>query len=113
MNSTLITWMHIGDNVEFLLVPGAAVAGFIGDILLHQYTAERPAWLRLFAFMVPVVYGLGALAVIHFLGTTVWGRGGLRWEIHMWLGVPILAGAVGLGLSLLVVPPAIPVEVDS
>ena len=48
------------------------------------------------------------MLVIQILGETAWASGGLWWEIHMWLGVPVLAGAFGYGLSLLIRPPAIP-----
>ena len=58
----------------------------------------------------PFAYSLGVMLMTHILGTSVWGSGGLWWLIHMWLGVPVLAGAFGYGLSLLLRAPALPIE---
>ena len=108
INALLMVWLHLGVNAEFLLVVSAAFAGLLGDLLLRVLSKGAAANLRIFAFTLPFAYSLGALLVLHVLGTTAWGRGGLWWEIHMWLGAPVLAGVVGYGLSLLVHPPVLP-----
>jgi hypothetical protein len=81
---------------------GAPAAGLVADLYRRwqQPLFERVLALRVFAFLVPFVQfglALGALQALY----------GLDWRIHMWLGAALLAGAVGLGLSYLVVPPAI------
>ena len=107
-NSALMIWLHFGTAAELLFVVKAAAVGMLGDALLSRAAWTPPTRLRLFAFALPFAYGLGALAVLQILGTSVWRSGGLWWEIHMWLGAPVLAGAFGIGLSLLAAPPAIP-----
>ncbi len=106
VNMLLMTWMHIGETAEFIFAIGAGAAGLLGDWLLRRNALDETGSLRLFAFALPFVFSLGALLMTNILGTSVWGRGGLWWEIHMWLGAPVLAGAFGYGLSLLMRPPA-------
>jgi len=108
VNGVLMSWLHVGDNAEFLFALSATAVGFLGDLLLQRGGEQGVAAQRAFAFLMPLVYCLAAVLVIHILGTTVWGGASLWWEIHMWLGVPIMAGAFGFCLSLLVQPPAIP-----
>lgn len=111
VNAALMTWIHIDAAAEFLLVANAAIVGLIGDLLLSRNSRKSKSGIRIMAFLLPFAYGIGALFVLHILGTSVWARGGLWWEIHMWLGAPVLAGAVGYGLSLLVHPPASPADI--
>jgi hypothetical protein len=65
-------------------------------------SSDRPAALRAFAFGVPFVIALLNLVILNTFGNGLW------WQIHMWLGVPFLAGIAGLFLSFMMVPPAIP-----
>ncbi len=113
VNALLMTWMHLGANAEFILVINAAIVGLLCDWLLSRKIIETTKGLRLFSCLVPFVFSMGALLVIHILGVGAWGKGGLWWEVHMWLGAPVLAGAFGYGLSLLVHPPASPVEMPA
>lgn len=108
VNSLLNTWMHLKHTEDFSFAIGAAAAGLLADYLLSGDKPADIARLRLGSFLVPFAYSLGALCIVHILGATVWADTGLWWEIHMWLGVPVLAGACGYGLSLLMRPPAIP-----
>lgn len=108
VNAALMVWVHVETSAEYLLVISAALTGLLGDLLLRRRAEGGPVRLRLLACLLPFTYSLGALLILHFLGTTVWDNGGLWWEIHMWLGAPILAGAFGYGLSLLVLPPDSP-----
>lgn len=108
INAVLMNWIHINYNEEFLFAVSTAIAGFVGDLLLARIVYQSTNGLRLFAFLVPLVYSLGTLAVLQYIGTSVIGTGGLWWAIHMWLGVPFIAGFIGIFLSFLVVPPAIP-----
>jgi hypothetical protein len=63
-----------------------------------KLSVERAGNFRLFAFFVPFAqFALFFAALI--LTTGVW------WSVHMWAGVPVLAGVVGLLASFLVAPP--------
>ena len=46
--------------------------------------------------------------LLYFL--TLGLTGGVVWRVHMWLGASFLAGVVGLGLSVLLAPPAVPAQ---
>ncbi len=92
-----------GDNWWVLLAP--LVAGLIGDLLLHGLQRSRIAALplRVFAFLLPFSYYVAFFVILQLTG-------GIWWSIHMWTGVSVLAGAFGLGLSYVVVPPPLPAE---
>lgn len=77
--------------------------GVLADVLLFvsKPSTQRVGALRVFAFVTPFVTYL-----LYFLALNL--AGGVVWRIHMWLGVAFLAGVVGLGLSVLLAPPAIP-----
>ncbi|MBA3868402.1 MAG: hypothetical protein H0X30_04555 [Anaerolineae bacterium] len=107
-NALLMFLMRINFNGQYgLIVVAAALGGLVADILIArlQPSAERHNALRLFAFVVPAVYFLLVFGAIVLSGPR-----GLWWEIHTWLGVPFVAGAIGIGMSLLLVPPPIPNE---
>ena len=89
-----------------ILIPVALLSGVIADILLWRLkpAATRPEALRLFAFMVPVVFYLD-----YFIPLMI-HTGGIPWSIHLWLGSTVMAGVVGLVLSYLLAPPQGPVE---
>jgi hypothetical protein len=92
-------------NDTYELLPSALLAGIISDVLLWRLrpSLEKLDVLRLFAFAVPVVYHLCFfIPIIIVLG------GSLPWSIHLWMGVTVMSGVVGLLLSFLVAPPAIP-----
>ena len=108
INAILMIWLDVVHNADFLLVLSAAFAGLLGDLLLRPRANGAPARIRLLSCLLPFAYSLGAVLILHVLGTIVWESGGLWWAIHMWLGAPILAGVFGYGLSLLVHPPAFP-----
>jgi len=59
--------------------------------------------LRAVAFLAPVV-----LWGLHFLIVPL-RTGGEAWSVELWAGITIMAGLAGVGLSLLIAPPAIPV----
>ena len=113
VNALMMTWMHLRANADFLLVINAAIAGLLCDWLLSRKITESTKGLRLFSCLLPFVYSAGALLVIQILGAGAWEKGGLWWEVHMWLGAPVLAGAFGYGLSLLVRPPASPAKIPA
>jgi hypothetical protein len=85
------------------IVP-ALLAGLLADLLLRllKPTADRVGALRLFAFAVPaLLFGL------YFVSMLVTGPG-IGWSVHLWVGSIVMAGAVGVLLSYLAVPPLLP-----
>ena len=108
---SLILW--ITGNAVLMFLMGSSystkqwpvlIAALVGGILAEVFYAalrpsiERPNALRLFAFAV-----LFMLYLLYF--AALLAAGGIWWRIHMWLGVPLLAGVIGLGLSYLAAPP--------
>lgn len=88
-------------------VVAAGLGGLFADVLILwlRPSAIRHHALRLFAFALPFVYFLLVFGAIALTGPR-----GLWWEVHTWLGLPFIAGAIGIGLSFLVVPPPLPLE---
>jgi hypothetical protein len=90
-----------GHQDQYKLIPVALLSGVIADVLLWRLkpAVTRSEALRLFAFIVPVVFYLDYFVplMIH--------NGGIPWSIHLWLGSSVMAGVVGLVLSYLLVPP--------
>ncbi len=105
INMLLMTWMHVLDAGDFIFVVSAGAAGLLGDWLLRLNALDKTGSFRFFAISLPFVFCLGALLMTHILGASVWGGSGLWWEIHMWLGAPLMAAAFGYGLSMVMRPP--------
>ena len=92
--------VNVRDLRGYALLYGAMIlAGLAADLLnrvLHP-GPDRVGAFRWFAFLVPVVtYSL-------FFGTLI-ATAGVWWSIHMWAGVIVQAGVVGLLVSWLVLP---------
>lgn len=60
-------------------------------------SVERERELRVFSFVVPLALYAVFFAVL--IPTT-----GVWWSVHMWTGVPLMAGIVGLLMGLIAVP---------
>ena len=106
VNTTLMWALRYNRNSAFwALLLAAFTAGVVGDLLLAwlKPSAVRMSALRVFAFSVPFIFVL-------FTHLAVLATAGLWWKIHMWLGVPVVAGAAGLLLSFLAYQPATPDE---
>jgi hypothetical protein len=103
LNATLMSVLED----KYALIPPILLAGILADLLYArlQPSAKQPEALRPFAFFVPFIYMLALFLTIIFL----WGT---PWTIHLWLGVCILSGIVGLLMSYLLIPPAIPATVE-
>jgi hypothetical protein len=104
VNYTLMFLMTMQDSFRAPLTLVAMIlTGVVAELLYRwlQSTAERADALRWFAFLTP--FAMISLYVVALLLT-----GGLWWEIHMWAGVPFLAGVAGLFLSFISQPPAVP-----
>ena len=107
VNSLLMTWYRLGAADEFIFALNAMIIGLLCEALYHRFGFAQTRHLRFFAFFMPFAYSVGSMIVVNHLGVNVWGGGGVWWEIHMWLGAPVLAGAFGYGLSMLLRPPAL------
>jgi hypothetical protein len=108
VNTVLMVLMRFKFASPFWpVIPAAALAGLVADVLVWRLrpSLQNVGALRIFAFVVPFV-----LFLLTFIALTLTNQRGLWWEIHMWLGVPFVAGVIGLGLSFLVAPPPIPAE---
>ncbi|MBV9230013.1 MAG: PD40 domain-containing protein [Chloroflexi bacterium] len=100
ITSVLISFMQD----QYFLLPGVVLAGIIADLLLWRLkpAPTRPLELRLFAFFVPLVfYSLYFLTLLLTVG--------IGWSVHLWGGIIVLSGVVGLLLSYLLVPPLTPI----
>ncbi len=81
------------------------VAGVIADglyALLHP-SVQQPHRLRWFAFAVPAV-----ITALYFVALQM--TAGIWWTIHLWAGIVVLTGAVGVLCSYLLLPPALPTQ---
>jgi hypothetical protein len=81
-----------------VLIPIAG-GGLIAELAYAwlRPSAEREREMRVFSFVVPLALYALFFAVL-ILTTKVW------WSIHMWAGVPFIAGVVGLLTSLATAP---------
>ena len=91
------------------LVIAVAILAFLTGLFIDllnkglKPVAERPAALRLFAFITPVV-----INTIYFLGLAA--IKGIAWSVHLWIGSIVMSGIVGLLLSYVLVQPQHPTE---
>jgi hypothetical protein len=84
----------------------ALMAGILGDLLAWGTRDSDPVrQARLLATGVPAIWYGGYLVAVAVT------QDGLGWSIHMILGAPVIAGIVGMLLSVLVFPPHRPVPV--
>ncbi len=99
----LVQWHDSQSYAYVILAP--LIAGVVGDVLLRRFppSREHPLALRVFGFAVPFV-----LFLTYFL--LLIARAGIWWQIHMWLGVTFFAAVIGVFLSYLAQPPALPEE---
>ncbi len=86
-------------QAEYRFIPGSILTGLLADILNRtlEPSMERRGMFQLFAFAVPLIFYL-----LYFL--TIALTGGIAWSIHMWLGMSVLAGAISVGLTVLMFP---------
>jgi hypothetical protein len=94
----VLNWDQSRPYSLILLAP--LLTGLLGDIFLKRWqtAAASISQLRFFSFLFPfTLYLMMFTILINFYS--------LWWRIHMWLGVTFLAGLIGFGLSLLLLPP--------
>ncbi len=87
---------------QYRLIPMLLLAGIVADLLLWllKPAATRPAALRLFAFLVPLVLYLCYFLTLMLTDTVIF-----NWSTDLWLGASVMAGMASLVLSYLLVPP--------
>jgi hypothetical protein len=99
-NNLLMAWFHTRDLQGYAPLFGVIIlAGLAADLLnwVMRPGPNRVNTFRLFAFLVPVItYSL-------FFGTLI-ATTGVWWAIHMWAGIIVQAGVVGLLVSWLLLP---------
>ncbi len=106
VNSSLMFFMSWGEVNRF---PGLLVtmfiAGILADMLWYQlkHFKNNLNTRHLFAFSVPFIMGLLYVLVLN-QSALAQGNEGLWWKIHMWLGVPFVAGIGGVLLSVFQIP---------
>ena len=81
----------------------AMLTGLCADLAIGRYDPRpgRPWAFRGVAFGVPVL-----LWALHFAQVGV--REGIAWPPEYWTGITLLSGLLGLGLSVLLLPPTVP-----
>jgi hypothetical protein len=85
---------HMPLNIQAAFAGVAIAAGAVGDLMLWRLrpSIDRVRELRIFAFLLPVVYFAIYLGVvIVMLGT--------GWTVHSLTGTVLLSGVIGLLLS--------------
>jgi hypothetical protein len=104
VNTFLMTGFDNFEKKETILA--ALIAGLVADGLVRwlRPTPDRVAALRLFAGVVPLVFWS-----LYFIEEQL--RWGIGWSPNLWAGAIVLCAFSGVGLSLLVAPPAVPAEV--
>jgi hypothetical protein len=87
-----------------LHVLSMVLAGLVADGLLAwlRPSGQRLPALRLFAFLVPAL-----MFTLYFAAAQL--TTGIWWSVHVWTGVVVMSGMVGLLLSL-VAAPGLPVD---
>jgi len=102
LNIALLSFMQD----TYVLIIAAVLAGLSADVLNRwlKPSIDRPADLRIFAFLMPVV-----LYLLYFLVLKL--TTGVNWTIHLWLGTTFVAGIASFLLSFLLIPPEIPEKV--
>jgi hypothetical protein len=102
VNTALYFWMRnrfVDDYPILLIAP--VISGLIADAVMTAIrpSPQQPAKLRIFSFLVPLTVILSYFIVAQIAY-------GVTWTVHLWLGVCVIAGFIGVLLSYLLVPPA-------
>jgi len=94
-------------NSLLVSVPTALPGGLAADIVYRilQPSLDQPTSVRLFAFLVPLMF-----YALYFVDLTIVGpiifQGGIIWSVPFWAGAPVMAGITGFLLSYVMIPPA-------
>jgi len=104
LNALIMALMHFRQTTgDRDILIGVMIGAVLNDVLyaLLKPSMSRANALRVFAFSAPF-----ALYLCFFIALIV--TDGVWWKIHMWMGVPVVAGAASLGLSYLLLAPDMP-----
>ncbi|HLZ55498.1 MAG TPA: hypothetical protein VKR06_01010 [Ktedonosporobacter sp.] len=87
-------------NDHLFLVPGGLATGLFADLLVLwlKPSIKEPWTVRIFAFIVPVVW-----YIFYYASLTV--VVGVVWSIHLWLGSAVIAGMACVLLSYVHIQP--------
>lgn len=87
-------------------VPTALMGGLAADLLYRilQPTVDQPASVRLYAFLVPMMFYTLYLIDLAIVGPIIF-HSGILWSAPFWAGTPIIAGIAGFLLSFVMLPP--------
>lgn len=90
--------------------PTALLGGLAADTVyrLLQPTLDQPASVRLYAFLVPMMFYILYFIDLSIVGPSTVFQSGIVWSVPFWAGAPVLAGIVGFLLSYIMIPPAYP-----
>ncbi len=104
VNALALSLMHY----TFIVIPIAAVAGLLIDVLYHflQPSTQRVDEFRLFAGVVPMI-----IYTVYFLA--LWVTMGIVWTVHLSVGSIIVSGIAGWLVSYAMIPPKEPVDQTS
>jgi hypothetical protein len=92
-------------------VPTALLGGLAADLLYRflQPSLDQPSSVRLFAFLVPLVFYTLYFVDLAIVGPIIF-QGGILWSAPFWAGAPVIAGITGFLLSYVMLPPVQVVE---
>lgn len=98
-NSLMMFLMNWDDGSPYWpILIGALLAALLAEGLYQRWLlAGRPERQHVFSFLIAALYALLPMTAL-LLTAEIW------WSVHMWLGVCVLAGFLGLGLSYLAGP---------
>ena len=104
VNALALSFMHY----TFIVIPIAAIAGIIIDVVYHfvKPTAKRVDEFRLFAAVVPMI-----LYTVYFL--MLWIAMGIVWSVHLSVGSIVVSGIAGWLVSYAMIPPKEPSDQTS
>ncbi len=94
-------------NSLLVSVPTALPGGLAADIVYRilQPSLDQPTSVRLFAFLVPVMFYALYFVDLAIVGPIIF-QGGIIWSVPFWAGAPVIAGITGFLLSYVMIPHA-------
>ena len=93
-------------HAALISIPTALLGGLAAD-LVHRFlrpTPDQPERVRLFAFLVPLMFYILYFIDLAIVGPVLY-ESGIQWSAPFWAGAPVIAGFVGLLLSFVLLPP--------
>jgi hypothetical protein len=98
-------------NSLLVSVPTALLGGLAADIVYRflQPSLDQPTSVRLFAFVVPVMFYALYFIDLQIVGPVIF-HSGILWSVPFWAGAPVIAGITGFLLSFVMIPPTQVVE---